>query len=161
MEPAKLTPPQMLQKNLTAVATWNINGFWSKSNEVKDLLVMEKVAVLALQETLVGRTHYPIQMGGYRVYQSAVEEEFRGIAMLVDKRLASYEVPHGLNWMIHVKVFGYAGWSGPMHFFGVYLKSAIVSAKKIKVKHYCYNMLLITKLRVFLTFLALKWIVKV
>ena len=37
----------------------------------------------------------------------------------------------------------------------------IVSTKKIKVKHYCYNMLLITKLRVFLTFLALKWIVKV
>lgn len=123
MEPAKPTPPQMPQKNLTAVATWNINGFWSKSNEVEDLLVTEKVAVLALQETLVGRTHYPIQMGGYRVYQSAAEEEFRGIAMLVDKRLASYEVPHGLNWMIHVKVFGYAGWSGPTHFFGVYLKS--------------------------------------
>ena len=38
---------------------------------------------------------------------------------------------------------------------------AIVSTKKIKVKHYCYNMLLITKLRVFLTFLALKWIVKI
>ena len=37
----------------------------------------------------------------------------------------------------------------------------IVSAKKIKVKCYCYNMLLVTKLRVFLTFIALKWIVEV
>ena len=42
-----------------------------------------------------------------------------------------------------------------------YKSKTIVSAKKIKVKRYCYNMLLITKLRVFLTFLALKWIVRV
>ena len=43
--------------------------------------------------------------------------------MLVDQSLASYEVPHGLRWLIHVKVFGYAGWSGPTHFINVYLKS--------------------------------------
>ena len=46
-------------------------------------------------------------------------------------------------------------------FCHVFILDPIVSAKKIKVKRYCYNMLLITKLRVFLTFLALKWIVKV
>jgi len=86
-------------------------------------LIEEKVAVLALQETLVGRAHYPIQMSGYRVYQSAAEEDFRGTAVLIDEKLASYEVPHGLNWLIHVKVFGYAGWSGPTHVLGVYLKS--------------------------------------
>ena len=42
---------------------------------------------------------------------------------LVDNKLSSYEVPHGLNWLIHVKVFGYAGWSGPAHILNVYLKS--------------------------------------
>lgn len=123
LTPAKPIPPQKLRLNLTTVATWNINGFWSKNDEIKDLLVNEKVAVLALQETLVSRKHYPIQMDGYRVYQSAAEEDFRGVAMLVDKTLASYEVPHGLNWLIHVKVFGYSGWSGPTHILGVYLKS--------------------------------------
>ena len=42
--------------------------------------------------------------------------------MLVDESLASYEVPHGLSWLIHVKVFGLAGWSGPTHIINVYLK---------------------------------------
>jgi len=89
--PAKPIPSQKLRINLTAIATWNINGFWSKNEEVRDLLIEEKVAVLALQETLVGRAHYPIQMSGYRVYQSAAEEDFRGTAVLIDEKLASYK----------------------------------------------------------------------
>ena len=43
--------------------------------------------------------------------------------MLVTNRLASYEVPHELHWLIHVKTFNYAGLSGPTHFINVYLKS--------------------------------------
>ena len=43
--------------------------------------------------------------------------------MLVDNRLASYEVPHGVCWLLHVKVFNYAGIDGPTHFINVYLKS--------------------------------------
>jgi hypothetical protein len=43
--------------------------------------------------------------------------------MLVDKSLASYKVLHGLSWLIHVKVFGLAGWSGLTHIINVYLKS--------------------------------------
>ena len=42
--------------------------------------------------------------------------------MLITSKLASYEVPHGLNWLIHVKVFNYAGLEGPIHFINVYLK---------------------------------------
>ena len=42
---------------------------------------------------------------------------------LVDNKLSSYEVPHRLSWLIHVKVFGYVGWSGPTHILNVYLKS--------------------------------------
>jgi exonuclease III len=121
--PPNSTPFSPLRQNLTSTVTWNSNGFWSKKEEIEDLLNREKVAVCALQETLVTRKHYPIQMEGYKVYQSPAEEDFRGIAMLVDKKLAAYEVPHGLNWLIHVKVFGYAGWSGPTHFINVYLKS--------------------------------------
>jgi len=114
---------KMQSSNLTSVATWNINGFWSKQLEVKDFMSEQKIAVLAIQETLVKASHYTIRMNGYRAYQTNAEEDFRGCAMLIDQTLASYEVPHGLRWLIHVKVFGYAGWSGPTHFINVYLKS--------------------------------------
>jgi hypothetical protein len=79
--------------------------------------------VLGLQETLVQKLHYPIALTGYRAYSSPAEEDFRGISLLIDKRLASYDVPHGHRWLIHVKVFNYAGWLGPTHFLNVYLKS--------------------------------------
>ncbi|KAH9024656.1 Endonuclease/exonuclease/phosphatase [Lactarius deliciosus] len=116
MKPSKPQPDGPLR-------TYNINGFWSKMVEIGELLDKEAMAVLALQETLVTARHYPIHMNGYRSYASHAKEDFRGIAMLVSNKLASYEVPHGLHWMIHVKVFGYAGLSDPVHFINVYLKS--------------------------------------
>ena len=114
---------EQLVHNLVNVATWNINGFWSKQQEIYDFVDTEKVAVLGLQETLAKRSHYIPKLQGYRCYASPAEEGFRGIAMFVDKRLASYEVPHGLKWLVHVKCFGYMGWQGPTHFFNIYLES--------------------------------------
>ena len=105
------------------VGTYNSNGFWSKIVEIGELLDEEAMAVLALQETLVSDRHYPLHMQGYRSYTSNAKEDFRGIATLVSNELSSFEVPHGLHWMIHVKVFGYAGLSSPVHFLNVYLKS--------------------------------------
>jgi exonuclease III len=123
MEPARNVPPIVRRSLPTGLATWNINGFWSKKPQIVDFLYKEKVAVLALQETLVARAHYSIRVNGYRCYSVMAEEGFRGTALLVENNYASYEVPHGLRWMTHVKVFGYAGESGPTHFFNVYLKS--------------------------------------
>lgn len=116
-------PSTKLSSNLMSVATWNINGFWSKRIEVENFMSEQKIAVLALQETLVKASHYTVQADRYKAYQTNAEEDFRGCAMLIDQTLASYEVTHGLNWLIHVKVFGFAGWSGPTHFINVYLKS--------------------------------------
>jgi exonuclease III len=123
MEPARNNPPIVRKSLPTGLATWNINGFWSKKVQVVDLLYKERVAVLAIQETLVSKGHYPISLDGYRCYSVTAEEGFRGTAILVNNGYASYEVPHGLRWLTHVKVFGYAGESGPTHFIGVYLKS--------------------------------------
>jgi hypothetical protein len=61
-------------------------------------------------------------MKEYRCYQSPVEEDFRGIALLVNQRLSSYKVPCGINWLTHIKVFSYAQWAGPLHIMGIYLK---------------------------------------
>lgn len=51
--------------NLTNLATWNINGFWSKQIQVEDFLQREMIAAVYLQETLVKDTHYPVRMSGY------------------------------------------------------------------------------------------------
>ena len=122
-KPAKPDPIRPAHIPFTSICTYNINGFHSKKTELAELLDEEQVAVCAIQETLVKHTHYHVHMQGYRAYQSNVQEDFRGIAVLVDNRYASYEVPHELSWMIHVKVFNYAGLSGPIHFINVYLKS--------------------------------------
>ena len=83
----------------------------------------EAVVILALQETLAGYKHYPPQLEGYRAYTFPAQEDFREIAMFISRDLASYEVPHGLCWLVHVKVFDYMGWDGPTHFLNIYLKS--------------------------------------
>ncbi|KAF8258018.1 hypothetical protein EI94DRAFT_1542645, partial [Lactarius quietus] len=122
----KPTKPQLerpLRRLPTSIVTYNSNGFWSKQVEIDELLVEENVAVLALQETLVSARHYPVHMHGYRAYVSNAKEDFRGIALLVDNRYASYEVPHGVHWLLHVKVFNYVGLEGLIHIINVYLKS--------------------------------------
>jgi exonuclease III len=123
MTPAKPQPIRPSQRPPTSIVTFNVNGFHSKKVELDDFLGAEDVAVLALQETLVTARHYPVHMPGYRAYTSNAKEDFRGIAVLVDNWYASYEVPHGVHWMLHVKVFNYAGLTGPVHFINVYLKS--------------------------------------
>ncbi|KAI9433656.1 hypothetical protein H4582DRAFT_1780967, partial [Lactarius indigo] len=124
MKPSKLPSDRPLHGHLPlAIGTYNMNGFWSKLVEIGELLDEEHMAVLALQETLVCTRHYPIHVNGFRCYASHAKEDFRGIAMLVSNRLASYEVPHGSHWLIHVKAFSYARLSSPVHFINVYLKS--------------------------------------
>jgi exonuclease III len=123
MTPDVYKPVAKLCKNLTNISTWNINGFWSKIKQVENFVDSEKVAILALQETLVKTSHYAMRLEGYRIFRSNAEEDFRGIATLVEESLAAYEVPHGKNWIVHVKIFGYADWPGPTHIMNVYLKS--------------------------------------
>ena len=122
-EPANTTPFSRLRPNLVNIATWNINGFWRKIKDIEQFVEVEKVAVLAIQETLVKAKHYEPRVEGYRAFFSPAKEDFRGAATFIDDKLSAYEVPHGLSWLIHVKVFGYAGWSGPTHILNVYLKS--------------------------------------
>ncbi|KAF8260945.1 hypothetical protein EI94DRAFT_1893738 [Lactarius quietus] len=123
LKPAKPQLERLSRRPPTSIVTYNSNGFWSKQVEIDELLIEENVAVLALQETLVSARHYPVHMHGYRAYVSNAKEDFRGIALLVDNRYASYEVPHGVHWLLHVKVFNYAGLDGPIHIINVYLKS--------------------------------------
>ncbi|KAH7902912.1 Endonuclease/exonuclease/phosphatase, partial [Hygrophoropsis aurantiaca] len=107
----------------------NVNGFHSKRVQLEDLLDQERVAVCALQETLVSQNQYPVVLPGYNTFAAPWKEGFRGAAVLVDQRLAAYEIPHGkeklegYKFLIHVKVSGLSGLSKPLHFIAAYLPS--------------------------------------
>lgn len=104
--------------------TLNVNGLQKKYWEVLDALLKQRVAVACLQETLVSRTAYPPVMEGYTCYTQPWEDGFRGLAVLVDNRCSSYEVPHRLGkGLIHVRVSGLQGIVGPVNVFGLYLPS--------------------------------------
>lgn len=114
------------------LATLNINGFPSKREQVSEFLSKERIAVCALQETLVSVSQYPVRVPGYRTYARDWQEGFRGQAVLVLADLPSYEVPHvkerleGYKYLLHVKIASIPGIPGPprsLHFIGVYLPS--------------------------------------
>jgi len=108
--------------------TLNINGFHSKKIRLAELLEKERVAVCSLQETLVKEYQYPPVLAGYNSFWKPWQEGFRGMAVLVDDRLTSYQIPHekeqleGYRFLIHVKVSGFGG-QPPMHIIGCYFPS--------------------------------------
>ncbi|KAI1782193.1 Endonuclease/exonuclease/phosphatase, partial [Ganoderma leucocontextum] len=109
-----------------SIMTWNVNGYHSKSEEISICLKEEKVAVCALQETLVSATSKPIRPKGYMVYASPWEEGFRGHAVLVDDRLPSFRIPHDEPWLVHVKISSWdCGEAGTrsLHILAVYMPS--------------------------------------
>ncbi|KAF9441165.1 DNase I-like protein, partial [Macrolepiota fuliginosa MF-IS2] len=106
------------------VASWNINGFHSKTHAILDLVGNENIAVLCLQETLVARHNHPLRIGGYVTYEVPKEEGFRGQAVLVDSRLHSYRIPHeGMRDVLHVKVSGFKDNEMAFHIVGCYFPS--------------------------------------
>jgi exonuclease III len=103
----------------------NVNGFHSKKLQVEDVLRKEKVAVCALQETLVSDRNYPIRLGDYNTFAIPWQEGFRGQALLVDSALSAYEIPHEEfgNHLLHVKISGLDLVKRPVHVLAVYLPS--------------------------------------
>lgn len=102
----------------------NVNGFHKKVAQVEDMIRTECPMIVALQETLSAVRHYPVVVKGYRTFAKPWQEGFRGQALLVDVRLPCYELPHDdSTYLIHVKVSGVPGATGPLHVFSVYLPS--------------------------------------
>ncbi|KZT63148.1 hypothetical protein DAEQUDRAFT_680873, partial [Daedalea quercina L-15889] len=108
------------------VMTWNVNGYHSKSIMIEEALNNMRVAVCAIQETLVRPQSAPIRPKGYTVYSAPWLEGFRGQAVLVDERLPSYRIPHEEPWLIHVKIshWPYSDTENRiLHVLGIYLPS--------------------------------------
>ncbi|KAL6308741.1 Endonuclease/exonuclease/phosphatase, partial [Sparassis latifolia] len=117
---------QEAREEYTSIMTWNVNGFHSKIIEIEDALRTERVAVCAIQETLVNSGAKPLIIQGYNSYTVPWEEGFRGQAVLIDNRLPSYRVPHEEPWLLHVKISHWRHASGAnkvLHIMGVYFPS--------------------------------------
>jgi exonuclease III len=107
-----------------ALLSLNVNGFHKKRIQVEDMIRTESPMVVSLQETLSAERHYPVVVRGFKTFAKPWQKEFRGNALLVDNKLASYELPHDdSKHLIHVKITGHRELPGPMHVFGTYLPS--------------------------------------
>lgn len=120
----KLKGASTARKPPSTIVTLNINGLNKRQLQLADLLSREAVAVCALQETLVNSQQYPIRMTGYNTFAIPWQEGFRGQAVLVDNRLASYWVPHGdEKHFLHVKISNWQEIKETLHIFSVYFPS--------------------------------------
>ena len=112
------------RKSFNSIMTLNVNGLHTKKVEVMNAMDKHRVAIACLQETLVSNKAYPPAVEGYASYAQPWEDGFRGLAIMVDRRCSSYEVPHTLGrGLIHVRVAGVKGIDGPINVFGLYLPS--------------------------------------
>ncbi|KIN97678.1 hypothetical protein M404DRAFT_159775 [Pisolithus tinctorius Marx 270] len=103
------------------IATLNINGMGAKKPGIINLLKWNRIGVLAIQETLLGKNQYRFHIEGYETYQRPKSAGFRGHALLVSRHFPSYEV--SLNkekCYIHVKITKLSG-DRPWHIILVYL----------------------------------------
>lgn len=104
-------------------ATFNVNGLIGKQSELVNFLYVQRMGFVAVQETLMSRDHYRLQMAGYEVFTKPKVKGFRGQALLIDKRYPAYAVGAAEdNSLIHVKVAGLPG-EGLWHLMSVYLPS--------------------------------------
>ncbi|KAI6137751.1 hypothetical protein BKA82DRAFT_4344446 [Pisolithus tinctorius] len=105
------------------IATLNVNGMGAKKPGIINLLRWNRIGVLAIQETLLGKNQYRFHVEGYETYQRPKSTGFRGHALLVSRRFPSYEVsPNKEKCYIHVKITKLSG-DRPWHVISVYLPS--------------------------------------
>lgn len=105
------------------LATLNANGLHAKLPEFTNFVHERRIGIMAVQETLMGRNHYRLQVPGYEVFVRPKERGFRGQALLIDKLYPAFEVgTGGENFLIHVKVAGMSG-EQPWHVLSIYLPS--------------------------------------
>ena len=91
-EPPSKEKLEMARPQGFHLVTFNVNGFPSKHQQVIQFLEEEQITVCVIQETLVLPKQYPVVVQGYNTFVRPWQEGFRGMAVLVDDRLAAYEI---------------------------------------------------------------------
>jgi len=116
-------PPGDMWKN---IASWNVNGFQSKTLQITDFMYKEKVGVIGVQETLHNSARYPLRVQGYSTFSIDRQEGFRGQAILVREYYPAYRIPHAEPQILHVKISQWGlsdGSTTQLHIISIYLPS--------------------------------------
>jgi exonuclease III len=120
----KVSIPSKPEESFNCLATFNVNGLHRKRGELIDFLTTERVAICAVQETLISDKNYPPKIKGYRSFSLPKVAGFRGQALLVRSNLPAYEVPCKYNPnVLYVRVSRVGRLTEPLHVFAVYLPS--------------------------------------
>ena len=105
------------------IATLNVNGLRNKRSDLVEFIHVRKLAIIAIQETLIGANQYPLTVPGYEVFTRPHQDGFRGQALIIDKRYPAFEVGvMDSRNMIHVRVAGLPG-KKTWHIISVYFPS--------------------------------------
>ncbi|KAJ3831908.1 Endonuclease/exonuclease/phosphatase, partial [Lentinula raphanica] len=108
----------------TGIATININGLKQRKEELFEMMRRGRIAVLALQETLLYEGSYALIHPEYQIFNRPAKDGFRGQAILVHKSYNAYEVTKDRSdFFTHIRVSGLSTDSGPWHFICFYLPS--------------------------------------
>ena len=102
------------------IATLNVNSLNSKCSNLVEFIHVKKIAVIAIQETLIGVNQYPLMVPGYEVFTHPYQDGFRGQALIIDKCYPMFEVgTMDSRNMIHIHVAGLPG-KRTWHIIAVY-----------------------------------------
>ena len=105
---AKKKPKPIHESPITrGIMTLNVNGLRNKHSDLVKFIHVSKLAIVAIQETLIGANQYPLTMPGYEVFTCPHQDGFRGQALIIDKCYLAFEVGvMDSRNMIHICVAG-------------------------------------------------------
>lgn len=98
-----------LPPKCTGLASWNIRGLKGKREELLWFLRQQRLAVLAVQETLCTPADWPLRVGPYTCIHSPAipgSKGQQGVALLVHPDLPCYEVGPRSPYCVWAKVLG-------------------------------------------------------
>ena len=105
------------------IMTFNVNGIINKRLEVEHFINMNRMAIVALQETITNGQRDQLCFRGYQVFERRQTKNFRGQALLIHDHYKAYQTGDlTLDFLIHVKIAGYTE-GQPSHVLAVYLPS--------------------------------------
>lgn len=116
-----LSPPRRIR-----IATYNVNGWRGKKDQVIHFLHREGIAIALLQETLVYKTDKPVSVTGYDIYPIDAERGTagrRGQVICVHKALKAISLNLNDSNIVGVRTAKMPGSEGIWYILGLYLPS--------------------------------------
>jgi exonuclease III len=117
-------PPPLPRK--IGIATYNVNGWRGKAEQLEYFLYYESIAVALIQETLVYDTDKPISIDGYDTFPIDAKRGIagrRGQVLCVHKNLKATSLNLNDSNIVGARTAKIPGFKGSWYIFGLYLPS--------------------------------------